>query len=146
MDRRHQIAGAPEVKVAVRVRGLSHEPRYFDERTWTTRLTPNFIVIRLPLLVDLDFELHVMNMRTLIGAIYRVAWINTLPQQNLYSIGLELLEKEGEIWEEDSLSDGPVTEEAAPAALLECQQCHQRTSVTLPEVESESLGEGFMIS
>ncbi|MGA2983537.1 MAG: PilZ domain-containing protein [Terriglobia bacterium] len=146
MESRHKIAGTPEVKLAVRVRGLSHEERYFDEQTSTTRVTQEFIVIRLPKLVDLDFELHVTNMRTQVGGIYRVAWINTRPEQGLYSIGLELLDADGEIWEPGSIPDVRETGDVAPVVSLECQRCYQTISTSLHEVETASLGEGLTIA
>ena len=146
MERRYAIAGAPEVNLAVRVRGLSHEERFFDEQTSTTRLTRDFIVVRLSKRVDLEIEVHVANMRTSIGGIYRVAWINTRPEQGLYSVGLELLDSEGEIWEPDSIHDGLDAGDAAPAVLLECQRCYQRVSTPIPEAETTSLSEGFTIA
>ena len=125
---------------------MSHEERFFDEQTSTTRVTQDFIVIRLREQVDLDSELHIANMRTQIGGTYRVAWINTRAEQDLYSVGLELLDPEGEIWEPDSIPEVPETEDAAPVVLLECQRCHQRVSTPLPEAETTSLGEGFTIA
>jgi len=146
MEPRYTIAGAPEINLAVRVRGMSHEERFFDEQASVTRLTRDFIVIRLPKLVDLEAELHVANMRTQVGGIYRVAWINTLPEQGSYSVGLELLDPEGEIWEPDSIYDGLGTADAAPAILLECQRCHLRALTPMPEAEPTSLREGFTIA
>jgi hypothetical protein len=146
MERKHTIAGAPEVRVAVRVRGVSSEQRYFDERTCTTRLTPDFVVIRLRDQVDLDCELHITNMRTQMGGTYRVAWINTLAELGFYPVGLELLDPDGENRERDSIPEGVETEDAAPVALLECVGCYQRVSTPLPEAETASLGEGFTIA
>jgi hypothetical protein len=146
MERKHTIAGAPEVSVAVRVRGMSHEHRFFDELSSTTRLTQDFIVIHLHDQVDLDSELHITNMRTQIGGTYRVAWIYTRAEQDFHSVGLELLDPEGEIWEPDSIPDGRETEDAAPVVQLECQRCHQRVSTQVPEADTESLSEGFSIA
>lgn len=146
MERNHMIAGAPEVKVDVRVRGISHEQHYFDELASTTRLTQEFIVIRLRDLVDLDCELHITNMHNMVGGNYRVAWINTRAEHGLHSVGLELLEAEGEIWEGESIPRSPEAGDAAPVALLECQRCHQRVTTSVPEAETESLSEGFTIA
>jgi hypothetical protein len=146
MERKHTIAGAPKVSIAVRVRGMSHEQRYFDELTSTTRLTQDFIVIRLRGRVDPDAELHIMNMRTQIGGTYRVAWINTRAEQDFHAVGLELVDPEGEIWEPDSIPEGQETGDAAPVVLLECQRCHQTVSTSVPEAETESVGEGFTIA
>ena len=146
MERKHPIAGSPEVRITIRVRGMSHEGRYFDEQTSTTRVTQDFIVILLRDLVDLDAELHIANMRTQVGGTFRVAWINTRPNQDFYHVGLELLDLEGEIWEPDSIPPGLEMAGAAPVAVLECVRCHQRVSTPLPEAETESLGEGFTIA
>jgi len=140
------IARAPEVRIPIRVRGMSQGHRFFDEQTSTTRVTQDFIVILLRDLVDLDTELHVANMRTQVGGTFRVAWINTRPDQDFYHVGLELLDPEGEIWEPDSLQDGQETADAAPVALLACVRCQQTVSTPLPESETESLGEGFTIA
>ena len=146
MDRSHTIAGTPEVGLAIRVRGLSRQQRYFDERVMTTHITKDFIVVRLRDQVDLDTEVHVMNMHTRVGGNYRVAWINTCPDQGWYAVGLELLEAEGLIWEPDSIPQGPEAEFEPPTALLECERCHQKTSTLVPEAEIQSLGEGFTIA
>jgi Tfp pilus assembly protein PilZ len=146
MERKHMIAGATEVQVNIRVRGMTQEQRYFDEQTSTTRLTQDFIVIRLRARVDLDAELHVTNMRTQIGGTYRVAWINTRAEQGRYPVGLELLDSEGEIWEPDSIPDDSETAHDAPAVLLECQRCRNRVSTVVSEAETDSLGEGFTIA
>ena len=146
MERRHLIAGAPELKVAVRVRGLSHDQRYFDELTSTTRVTKDFIVIRARERVDLDSELHVTNMRTQVGGTYRVAWINTRPQDDRYAVGLELLDPEGEIWEADSIPSDDDLVDARPVAPLECSRCYQRAAIPLSEVEAEALNEGLLIA
>ncbi len=146
MERTHTIAGAPEVRLAVRVRGMSHEHRFFDEVASTTRLTEEFIVIRLRDRVDPDSELHITNMRTQVGGTYRVAWINMRSDEGLHAVGLELLDPEGEIWEPGSIPEGVDSAGGPPVALLECQRCHKRVSTPLPEAEAESLGEGFTIA
>lgn len=146
MERTHTIAGAPAVRLAVRVRGMSHEQRFFDELASTTRLTPEFIVIRLRDMVDPDSELHITNMRNQVGGTYRVAWINRRADEGLHAVGLELLDPEGEIWEPGCFPDGADLANEAPVALLECQRCHQKLSTPLPEAEAESLGEGFTIA
>ncbi len=146
MERNHTVAGSPEVRLAVRVRGMSHEHRFFDELASTSRLTPEFIVIRLQEKVDPDVELHVTNMRTQVGGTYRVAWINARSVGGPYAVGLELLDREGEIWEPDSFPTGMESPLGPPVALLECLLCHQKISTPLPEVEAECLGEGFTIA
>lgn len=146
MERKYTIAGAPEVRVAIRVRGMSDELRYFDEHATTTRLTRDFIVIRLCNRVDLDCELHILNMRTRVGGTYRVAWINTHTDDGFYPVGLELLDPEGEIWGQESMSDEVETGVESPIVPLECVRCSQQVSIAMPEVETVCLGEGFTIA
>jgi hypothetical protein len=140
------IAGAPEVQIPIRVRGMSQGQRFFDEQTSTSRVTQDFIVILLRDMVDLDSELHITSMQTQVGGTFRVAWINARPAQDFYHVGLELLDPEGEIWEPESIQNGPETGDAAPVVLLECVRCHQTVSTSLPEAKTESLGEGFTIA
>jgi Tfp pilus assembly protein PilZ len=146
MERTHVIAGTPEVKIAVRVRGMSHDHRYLDELVSTTHLTQDFIVIRLRERVDPDSEVHITNMHTMVGGTYRVAWINTRAKEGLHSVGLELLDPEGEIWEPDSIPEHPEVGDPAPVALLECQRCLKKVSTPVPEAEIEALSDGFSIA
>jgi hypothetical protein len=140
------MAGAPEVNVAIRVRGLSHEERYFDEQASATRVTRDFIVIRLSKLVDLENEIHITSLRTQVGGIFRVSWINTQPEEGLYWAGLELLDPEGDIWEPESVFASADAGSAAPAARLECQRCARQIHAPVPEAADGSLREGFVIA
>jgi hypothetical protein len=146
MEHRYTIAGVPEAKIAIRVRGLTRELRYFDEQATTTRVTHDFIVIRLRELVDLDVELHVANRVTTVGGNYRVAWINTRAEEGLYAMGLELLEPEGEIWDPALIPAGANSSDEGPVIQLECERCHQVISSSIPEAEPDSLHEGFAIA
>lgn len=146
MEHRYSMAGVPEMSVAIRVRGLSREERYFDEQTSTTRVTQDFIVIRLPKQVDLENEIHVTNLQTQVGGIYRVCWINNQPVGDLYSVGLELLEPEGDIWEPGSISKSLESGDSAPVVLLECQRCSHQIHAAVPEADDGSLHDGFTIA
>jgi len=131
--------------VPIRVRGMSHENRFFDEETETTRLAENLIVIRLRNLVDLDTELHIMNTRTQVGGTYRVVWLNTRVEEGFHPVGLELLDVEGEIWAPESIPPADQAGAPPPTALLECRRCHQRVPTPVPEADATSLVEGFTI-
>jgi hypothetical protein len=85
-------------------------------------------------------------MRTQIGGTFRVAWINTRAVQGFHSVGLGLLDPEGEIWEPGTIPDIPPSGVSPPTVLMECHRCHQRVSAPVPEADPESLGEGFMIA
>jgi hypothetical protein len=145
MERRHVVAGAPEVRTPIRVRGMSHEALYFDEQASTTHITHEFIVMETRNRVDLDSELHVTNVRNQIGGIYRVAWTNAQPQGELYRVGLELLDPEGEIWEADFIFESADTGEIHPVS-LECERCKGRISLPILEAHAENVRDGFSMS
>lgn len=144
MERRHMIAGAPKVNLAVRIRGLSHEERYFDEQTFTTHVTRDFVVIRLRERVNIENEVHLLNMQTQMGGTYRVAWVNSHPEQGSHPVGLELIEPEGEIWGPDSIQEGSV--DTTPTVMLECQRCSQRAIIPVPEAPDTFLHDGFTMA
>jgi len=146
MERRYWMAGVPEINIPIRVRGLSLEERYFDEQSLTTRVTRDFIVIRLSKQVDLENEVHVTNLQTQIGGIYQVSWINTQSEAELYTIGLELLDPEGDIWEPGSIYEGVDLGDDAPTFLLECRRCSRHIHSAVPEADDGSLREGFVIA
>ncbi len=146
MERRHHVAGTPAIAVPIRVRGMSQEGRYFDEETETARLAGEFIVIRLRNLVDLESELHILNARTQVGGNYRVVWIHTPAGADSYSVGLEMLDAEGDIWGPDSGSAANPADVTPPRAVLECRRCHRKISSPVPEADAEYMGEGFSIA
>jgi hypothetical protein len=146
MERQHLVAGTPEIKVPIRVRGMSHEDKYFDEQTTTTRVTPEFIVLRLRERLNLETEIHITNMRVMVGGTFRVAWNGRTMEDGLRYVGLELVDPDGQIWEVDSVSNGAANLEELPRVVLECRRCLSKTSVQLTEVEPAALGEGFILS
>jgi hypothetical protein len=146
MERRNTIAGAPEVNVAVRVRGMSQEQRFFDVQTITTRITHDFVVILLGEQVDLDVELHITNLQTEVGGTFRVAWTSPYADDGSFRAGLELLDPEGEIWAVDSLPDGAPDGDAGPTVVLQCARCAGKVSTEVPEAEGAALGAGFTIA
>jgi Tfp pilus assembly protein PilZ len=75
-----------------------------------------------------------------------VTWINICAEQGFHSVGLKLLDPECGIWEPGSIPDTAPIGAGPPTALLECQRCHQRLSTPVPEADTESLREGFMIT
>ena len=130
---------------AVRVRGLTPRLRYFDEETFVLRLKRGSIVIRLGQRLDLNSELQVTDVRTHRGGAYRVAWMSPCAQEGMSFLGLELLDPKADIWRPGAPSETAEKENTVPAALLECQQCAQRISTPLSEVDSQYITEGFTI-
>jgi hypothetical protein len=125
---------------------MSHQEHYFDEQATTARLAREFIVVYLRNEVDLDSELHITNLQNEIGGIYRVAWTKDHPGEDWYTVGLELLDSEGEIWEADSIIESQETGEGLPEVTLACRRCKGTVTISVPEAETESLGEGFALS
>jgi hypothetical protein len=146
MERRHHLAGAPAVAVRIRVRGMSHEERYFDEDTETARLAGDFIVIRLRTVVTLESELHIMNVGTQVGGNFRVVWIHSPEGADVHSVGLEMLDAEGDIWAPESVPPVDPAGVAPPATVLECRRCHRKISMAVPEADADYVGEGFSIA
>ncbi len=146
MERRHHLAGAPAVAVRIRVRGMSSEERYFDEDTETARLAGDFIVIRLRTLIELESELHIMNIQGQVGGNYRVVWIHSPAGTDVRSVGLEMLDVEGDIWESNAGAPVDPAAAAPPAAVLECRRCHRKISWPVPEADAEYLSDGFSIA
>lgn len=125
---------------------MSKEHRFFDAQTTTTRVTRDFIVILLGEGVDLDTELHVTNLLTQVGGTYRVAWTSPYFDAGSFRAGLELLDPEGEIWEEDSLRGGADDGSAAREVQLACARCGGRVSTAVPDAETEALVAGFTMA
>lgn len=146
MERIHDITGAPRIVLPIRVRGISLESRFFDEKAETRRVTKEFIVVRMHSRVDLDAEVHVTNLKNAAEATFRVVWLNSHAENGVYPAGLELLDLEGVLWDQDSYQGGQQANGAPLFVELECTRCHQKLLTPVPEAENECLGGGFMVA
>jgi len=134
-----------KLAIPVRVRGMTSENKYFDEQVETVWIGSEVIVIRLQSLLDLDTEVHLMSLRTNVGAAFRTIWLNTQPVDGFRVIGLELVESEGDLWATDLPNPPPETEDVIIQTWLECLRCHQKDKIPLPEVPREFIGAGLVV-
>lgn len=135
-----------QVSIPIRVRGMSVATKFFDEETATTWLSKYGLMTRIRNLVELETEVHVLNLENSVGGNFRVAWVNTRPIDGFYDIGLELNETEGDLWGIHFPPGDLPPDEAIAPVWLECKRCHQHKLAPVPEAEFEYLREGFMIA
>lgn len=135
-----------QVKIPIRVRGMSVATKFFDEETETTWLSKYGLMTRIRNLVELEAEVHVTNLGNSMGGNFRVAWVNTRPLDGYHDVGLELNEAEGDLWGIHFPPGELPPDEAVAPVWLECQRCHQHALAPVPEAEFEYLREGFLIA
>ncbi len=135
-----------QVSIPIRVRGMSVATKFFDEETQTTWLSKYGMMTRLRNRVDLETEVHVMNLQNSVAGTFRVAWINTRAHEGFHDIGLEQIEMEGDLWGIHFPPGEISPEETVAPVWLECQRCHEHTLAPVPEAEFEYLREGFLIA
>ena len=130
--------------IPIRVRGMSVENKFFDEKTETELVGPQSVVTRLQNLVELETELHVLSLKSNLGGTFRVVWVDTVGKDGFHNLGLELNQAEGDMWKIQFADSG---EAAGPAeGWIECQRCHQRLKAPVPEARTEYFVQGFLIS
>jgi len=134
------------VTMPVRVRGMSTQTKFFDETVEASLVSPQAVVIQLRNLVDLETEVHLMNLQNHVGGTFRVTWVNTQAKDGWHNVGLELIEGEGDLWEMSFPAVEAGEEGAAAQAWLACQRCGQRLLTSIPEVEAAFLCDGFLIA
>lgn len=133
-----------KVAIAIRVQGMDHRSKFFNESVETCVVSEHLLVMRLESLVDLETEVHVTNLQNELGGTFRALWVNTRPQGRRHATGLELVQAEGELW--PFPADLVGRPELAPWAFLECRRCHEKLLLPVRETEDEFLSEGFVIA
>lgn len=129
-------------RVPVRVRGMSAEHRFFDETTETRAVGPEHAVLFLQNLVDLETDLHVTSVHSGLGGTFRVVWVNSLRRAGVYTLGLELADAEGELWQ--GIEGEP--EAAGESFALECSRCGAQAEGAIAEASAEDVDAGFLIA
>ncbi len=146
MNEKKRRSGRVEVAVPVRVRGMSVQTKFFDEQTQTKLVSKHGLMTQLRNLVDLETEIHVINLENNIGGTFRVVWVNTRAHDGFHDVGLEIVETEGDLWKIYFPPIPPEETEPTAQAWLECQRCHQRLLTPLPETEFEFLRAGLLVA
>jgi hypothetical protein len=143
MGETEQLPQRVRAAIPVRVRGMSSRQKFFDENTETSYVGIASVITRLQSIVDLETELHVMNLKNNLGGTFRVTWVSVRGQEAWHPVGLEQIEAEGNIWEIRSSE----TSGGRPAqAWLQCRNCRTGELASLPEAEGEFIQDGFVIS
>lgn len=132
--------------IPVRVRGMSTRHKFFDEASETLYVGKSSLITRIQDFVDLETELHVVNLNNNLGGTYRVTWINLEGQEGWHDLGLELIEAELDLWEIAVPSGDEAPDAPFPHAWLQCQRCHGGKLTPVPEAEVEFISDGFVIS
>lgn len=146
----HSMDGATKpgehfkIAIPIRVRGMSVQNKFFDENTETEIVSPQTVVTRLRSLVELETEVHVMNLKSKVGGTFRVVWVDTVGRDGFHALGLELSQADGDLWKIQFANSGEVAGEAE--GWIECQRCHQRLKASVPGARAEFLVQGFQIS
>jgi len=135
-----------KIALAIRVRGMSNDNKFFDEMTETCYISPSGLITRLPNRVELDSEIHVINKATRRGGNFRVVWVNVQGREGWHDVGLELIDMEGDMWGR-SLGKARAGEAGTVAeAVLQCQRCQASALTLVPEAAGEFIVDGFTIS
>ena len=144
MDSATKSDAHAEMAIPIRVRGLSVENKFFDEETETMLVGPQSVVTCLQHLVELETELHVLNLQSNLGGTFRVVWVDTVGKDGLHNLGLELTQAEADLWRIQFADSGEVAGQAE--GWIECRRCHQRLKTLIPESRPEFFVEGVLIS
>lgn len=135
-----------QMSIPIRVRGMSTANKFFDEQSSTDWISKHGVMTHLRSLVELDSEIHVTCLKSNVAGNFRVAWINTRAQEGVYSVGLEIVDTEGDLWGIHFPTAGTEGDAAAPRVWLQCRRCGGSAEVPVPEAEVEYLSEGFLIA
>ena len=144
MDGATKPAGDVKVAIPIRVRGMSVQNKFFDENTETSLVSPQSLVTRLQNLVELETEVHVVNLKSKVGGTFRVVWVDTVGKDGFHNFGLELSQADGDLWQIQFVNSGEVT--ADVEFWIECQHCRQRLKVPVPQARAEFFAGGFQTS
>jgi PilZ domain-containing protein len=139
-------SGRVKVALPIQVRGMSAQNKFFEENTQTLVLSKTEVTTQLHSLPDLEMDIHLTSLRSGVSGTFRVVWVNTRTENGLYSVGLELVEPEGDLWQMEFPRLTAEENGAAPPVWIECGRCHERVLTMVVEAEEEFLREGFQIS
>ncbi|MFB3921615.1 MAG: PilZ domain-containing protein [Terriglobia bacterium] len=131
--------------IPVRVRGMSTRNKFFDEATETSYVGISSLITRIQNFVDLETELHIVNLNNNLSGTYRVMWFNVEGREGWHDLGLEQIEAEVNMWE-SVLAASEAGDAPLPHAWLQCQRCHGGKLTPVHEAEQEFIYDGFVIS
>src|SRR5579859_1180793 len=135
-----------QLAVPIRVRGMSIQNKFFDEEPTTILISKYGFMTQIRSLVDLETEVHVVNLTNEISGTFRIVWVNTRAKDGFHQVGLEVIEVAGSIWSVFFPPDDPASEEPTAQAWLECKSCHQKLLGPIPQAELEHLVVGVVVA
>jgi PilZ domain-containing protein len=135
-----------QLSIPIRVRGMSLQHKFFDEETATILVSKYGIMTQIRNLVDLEAEVHVVNLSNEISGTFRAVWVNTQVKDGFYQMGLEVIEAAGNIWGIFFPPEDPAIDEPTAQAWLECKNCHQKLLGQIPQAEVEHLVVGVVVA
>jgi len=125
---------------------MSVQHKFFDEETATILVSKHGMMTQIRNLVDLEAEVHVVNISNEISGSFRAVWVNTLVKDGFYQVGLEVVEAAGNIWGIFFPPEDPAIDQPTAQAWLECKNCHQKLLGPIPEAEVEHLVVGVVVA
>jgi len=146
MNDLHSTGRCHKIDLAIRVRGMNSDHKFFDEMAETQYVSDTWFITRLQNCLDPDSEIHVTCKATRESSNVRVLWVNDQAREGAYDTGLELLEVEGNLWGRNLERFGEVASITNPEVLVECHRCHTTLAVAVPQARSEFVTEGFTIA
>jgi hypothetical protein len=125
---------------------MSIQNKFFDEETATILISSKGIMTQIRSLVDLEAEVHVVNLTNEISGTFRIVWVNTQVKDGFHQVGLEVIEAAGKMWSIFFPPEDPATDEPTAQAWLECKSCHQKLLGPIPQAELEHLVVGVVVA
>src|SRR5690349_11604541 len=111
---------------------MSTEHKFFDEETQTKFIGKYGFMTRLRSLVDLETEIHVVNLKNDAAGTFRVVWVNTNSQDGFHQMGVEVHEVSDDIWGIYFPPVDPGLDLPESRVWLRCRTCKQKELTAVP--------------
>jgi Tfp pilus assembly protein PilZ len=146
METSNRRSSRVQLAFPIRVRGMSNEHKFFDEKTQTFLVGKYGFMSRLQNLVNLEAEIHVLNLKNEAAGTFRVIWVNTQIREGFHQLGVEVLEAPDDMWGIYFPPVEPSTVGLAGQVWLACKSCHQKELGSVPQAELEHLDVGVLVA
>jgi len=125
---------------------MSKEHKFFDEETQTKLIGKYGFMTQIRTLVDLETEIHVVNLKNDVAGTFRVVWVNTRSQDGFHQLGAEVYEVPDDIWGIYFPPVEPSVDLPEGQVWLKCRICKQKQLDTVPQAEVEHLEVGVLVA
>lgn len=130
----------------IRVRGMSREHKFFDEQTETKFIGQYGFMTQLRSLVDLEAEIHVVNLKNDVAGTFRVVWVNVRNRDGFHHLGVEVYEAPDDLWGIYFPPIEPGVDLPDDRVWLRCRTCKQKELATVPQAGLEHLEAGVIVA